>query len=145
VTVRRVVQVLVVGLAAAAAACHDAPPTAPPALANTARPVVAPPGARPDPATAEQGRKVFEHKGCIGCHSTDGTPKVGPSLAHYFGSTLKLDDGTTAVADEARFRARLLHPRHGGQAGYNYVGPSYEGQIKAREIDALIAYVRTLR
>ena len=138
---RTILRVVVLGLASAAAACHDGPP---PALSNAAPVAVAPPDASVEPATAEQGRKVYERMGCIGCHTTDGTPKVGPSLAHYVGSTLKLDDGTTVVADQARFRARLLHPNHGGQAGYNYVGPSYEAQLKAREIDALIVYVKTL-
>src|SRR5690349_19583233 len=32
------------------------------------------------------GASVFERKGCAGCHSVDGSSRVGPSLHRDFGS-----------------------------------------------------------
>ena len=34
-----------------------------------------------------RGAQLFQEKGCMACHSMDGTPRVGPSLKGLFGKT----------------------------------------------------------
>jgi cytochrome c oxidase subunit 2 len=145
---RRIVFVLVLVLAACQSAHTASPPaaSAPPPLANKPPASVA---AADEPPTPELGARVFEKKGCIGCHSVDGSRKVGPSLKGLLGSTVSLVDGTTVVVDEARFRARLAHqPPDKVQADYaalSEAGPNFTKVVTPREVDALVVYARTPR
>jgi hypothetical protein len=45
------------------------------------------------------GKMLYEKKGCIACHTIDGSARVGPSFFHDFGTMVPLKDG------------RELHPR----------------------------------
>jgi len=45
-------------------------------------------------AEIERGEDLLKKKGCIGCHSTDGSARVGPTFARMWGNQLKvLRDG----------------------------------------------------
>lgn len=92
-----------------------------------------------------KGAALFERKGCVACHSTDGSAKVGPSLLHDFGSTVTLADGSTVAMDEAYIRESLRTPRAKARPGFPDVMPSFDGVLSDGEIDALVAYVASLR
>jgi cytochrome c oxidase subunit 2 len=92
----------------------------------------------------ELGKKLFDRKGCIACHSTDGTPRVGVSMTGLWGTTIELVDGTT-VAVDARFIERALNePQVYRRKGSQPVMPSFAGQIRAHELTALTAYIESL-
>ncbi len=55
--------------------------------------------------SAEDGRAVMQAQGCIGCHSTDGTARVGPSFADLYGQER---EGVTV--DEAYLRRAIAEP-----------------------------------
>jgi len=54
-------------------------------------------------AAKDKGRQVLEEKGCLGCHSTDGTARIGPTFKGLYDSSVTvLTNGKerTVKADE---------------------------------------------
>jgi cytochrome c oxidase subunit 2 len=89
---------------------------------------------------AESGSKLYEQLGCITCH---GTGK-GPTLAGVFGQQVKLDDGSTVVADEAYVRESVLYPAAKVVQGYKPIMPTFKGQITEEQLLQIIAYIKSL-
>jgi len=97
----------------------------------------------PGPPTAEQGKAVFEAKGCVACHTTDGSSRVGPSMQGRWGRPVVL--GTSTVTfDEVYVRESLTSPLAKAQPGYPPSMPSFDGVLKDKEIRALVEYFKTL-
>ncbi len=93
-----------------------------------------------DPLLA-QGKEVAQNKGCLACHSLDGSSSLGPSWKGMWGRTETLADGSTVVVDEAYFIESITHPAAKVVAGYAPVMPP--AQLTDEEIEALIAFVRS--
>jgi cytochrome c oxidase subunit 2 len=83
-------------------------------------------------------------KGCAQCHTVDGTAGTGPSWKDIFGATHEFTDGTKSVVDENYLRESILYPGNKLVVGYPNQMPSYAGQLKEREIRAIIAYIASL-
>ena len=69
----------------------------------------------------ENGKIVWKRRGCISCHSIDGSKKVGPSWAGMFGSMRKFAATGTpgeAVADEAYIQESIRFPMKKIAEGY---------------------------
>ena len=101
------------------------------------------PGASSSLPVAEAGAKVFQDQGCPSCHRGD-TGARGPNLAGVFGSTVKLADGGTVVADEAYLRESILRPSAKVVAGFQPVMPTYQGIVSEESVMQLIAYLKSL-
>ena len=93
---------------------------------------------------AELGEKVYNEKGCNACHSVDGTVLVGPSFKGLMGETKEFTDGSSSAADENYIRQSILEPQAQVVKGYQPVMPSFKGILSDKEIDALVAYIKTL-
>jgi len=91
------------------------------------------------------GEKLYKSKACYTCHTVDGTGSTGPTFKGVFGHEVFLSDGSQVMVDENYIRESILNPRAKVVAGFNPVMPTYQGRIKDREIDALIAYIKSLR
>jgi len=91
------------------------------------------------------GAKLYEKKGCIGCHSVDGSAKVGPTWKGDFGQKATMADGSSIVVDENYIKESILSPQAKARPGYPPSMPSFEGQIKENEIQAIIAYIKSLK
>lgn len=98
-----------------------------------------------DPAQRERGAKLFEEKGCIACHSLDGTFRIGPNLVGDWGATVLLDDGTSVVVDDAYVRESILASMIKKRAGFAPVMPAFVDRISPDELDALVAFLQSLR
>ena len=95
---------------------------------------------------AERGQKYMTDKGCIACHSVDGSPKVGPTWKGLFGMTRAFDDGTSAPADENYIRESILNPNARVVKGFNKgVMPTFQGQINEDQVNALIEFIKGLK
>ena len=94
---------------------------------------------------AEAGELLYKRRGCAQCHSVDGSKMVGPTFWESFGEEAMLDSGDTIVVDENYIRQSILEPQAKGRAGYRRVMPTYQGQLTEAEINALIAYIKTLK
>lgn len=96
---------------------------------------------------APRGEALAAEKGCLNCHSTDGSKSVGPTWKGLAGSPVRLADGTTVRADEAYLKESIQQPSaktvEGFQPGLmeSVIKP---GSITDEQAAALIAYIETL-
>ena len=72
-------------------------------------------------------------------------PGVAPSFLGRYGSKEKLTDGSEVLVDENYLRESILNPQAKVVQGYQPVMPTYQGVLKDRQIDALIAYIKSLQ
>jgi len=93
---------------------------------------------------AELGAKLFEKKGCNACHTIDGGARVGPTFKGTFGKPVTLANGNTVPMDENYIRESLLSPQAKSRPGYPPSMPSFEGQLKEKEIEGIIAFIKSL-
>ena len=96
----------------------------------------------------ELGAKLYNKKACNTCHTLDGTALVGPSYlqtSQMWGQERVFDDGSSAIIDENYVRSSILEPQIQIVAGYQGVMPTYQGLLNDRELDALIAFLKTLK
>jgi cytochrome c oxidase subunit 2 len=93
----------------------------------------------------EAGAILYTSKACVTCHSIDGTPGVAPSFMGKFGSREKLVDGSEVLVDENYVRESILNPQSKLVQGFQPVMPTYQGVLTDRQIDALIAYMKSLK
>ncbi len=94
------------------------------------------------------GAKLFQEKGCFACHSTDGSPKVGPSLKGVYGHTMTvLTNGKERkiTADDAYLRRSILDPAADIEKGFPPIMPPQKGLLSDAEVDALVEYLKTLK
>ncbi len=91
------------------------------------------------------GKLLYEKKGCNACHTVDGSARVGPSFQHAFGTNVALADGSQVAMDENYIRESLLAPQAKARPGYPPSMPSFEGQLKEKEIEGIIAYIKSLK
>jgi cytochrome c oxidase subunit 2 len=96
---------------------------------------------------AQKGQKYSNDKGCVACHSIDGTPKVGPSWKGIFGKTdHEMDDGQKVKVDENYIRESILNPNARIVKGFpKGVMPTFQGQLSEDQVNALIEFIKTLK
>ncbi|MDB4915396.1 MAG: cytochrome c class [Gemmatimonadetes bacterium] len=97
-------------------------------------------------AKAASGATLYREKGCVGCHSLDGTlaGKTGPSFKGVYGSVVTLTTGAVRKADEAYLRRSMLDPAREIVRGFEPGMPSYRGVLTDAEIESLVRYIKTL-
>ncbi len=96
--------------------------------------------------TQSLGEQLMLKQGCVGCHSTDGSKSVGPTLKGIFGRQVTvLRDGKelTIEADEQYLKESLVRPQADAVKGYPPIMPTY-GALTPEEIEALVEYLKTL-
>ena len=102
-------------------------------------------GSSTESSLVDQGKLVYQNKGCMACHSIDGSKKVGPTLAKLYGSKVELVDGRTVTADENFIRKHIEEPNSATVKGYSPVMPTFKGLISETEMNALIAFIKSLK
>ena len=88
------------------------------------------------------GQQIFQQTGCGACHSTDGSPNVGPTLKGLYGSTVEFDDGSTRTADEAFLEEFINKPSKRAVKGFQSIMPAAE--LTGEQMRHLIAYLKSL-
>jgi cytochrome c oxidase subunit 2 len=92
----------------------------------------------------ELGKLMVEQNGCTTCHSTDGTPKVGPTWKGMFGHDVATSAGNVKV-DENYIRESILDPQAKIVSGFAPAMPTYKGKLSDKKVDGIIAYLKTLQ
>ena len=92
----------------------------------------------------EWGEKLYNQRGCAGCHSLDGTKRVGPSFKESYGNERVFADDTKVTADEDYIRNSILYPKKQVVKGYQPVMPSYKGQLSDDDIASIIEYLKSV-
>jgi cytochrome c oxidase subunit 2 len=92
----------------------------------------------------ELGAKLFQQYSCNACHSTTGATLVGPPLNGIMGRQVTFTDGASLTVDEDYIRESIVNPGVRVVEGFNPVMPPTFGSMSARQIDGLIAYIKSL-
>ncbi|MFN0123808.1 MAG: cytochrome c oxidase subunit II [Blastocatellia bacterium] len=94
----------------------------------------------------QRGALLYTKRGCNSCHTVDGSPLVGPSFKGLFGRTEYFIDGSSLVVDENYIMESINNPQAKIVKGFEgQAMPSFQGQLKKEQFDAIIAYIKTLK
>ena len=94
---------------------------------------------------AEKGKALTQSKGCVACHSNDGTRLVGPSYKGIYNTDVKLADGKTVKVDDNYIRRSIENPQAEIVEGYPPSMPVYKGLVNEEEIVAITEYIKSLK
>mgnify|MGYP006267636279 CR=1 FL=1 len=100
------------------------------------------------PTPAPSGAHLVQEKGCLACHSIDGSPKIGPTLKGLLGrkeTVIREGKEEVVVADEHFIHHKLLEPEKARIKGFPPIMPSQKGLLTDEEITAFIDYLKTLK
>jgi cytochrome c oxidase subunit II len=89
---------------------------------------------------AEAGADLYRQYACSTCHDIGR----GPSFVGLYGSSVKLNNGQTVMADDAYIRESILNPSAKIVAGYTPIMPTFQGQLSEEQILQLTAYIKSL-
>jgi len=93
-----------------------------------------------------QGESLAGKNGCLACHSTDGSPRVGPTFKGLMGSqrTVVKDGQTLTVTADADYLVRAIRePAAEIVEGYPAAMPPYPG-LSDQELAAMQAWLESL-
>jgi len=93
-----------------------------------------------------QGAELAQQQGCLGCHSVDGSRRVGPTFKGLAGSprlVTRAGQELTVTADADYLTRAIRDPAAEIVAGYPPVMPPYAG-LAETEVAALIAWMESL-
>lgn len=93
---------------------------------------------------AQNGERLFASMGCNQCHTGDAAAR-GPNLAGLYGTKVKMEDGSTQLANEAFLRDTILNPSSHIPAGYKPIMPTYQGQLSEEGLIDLVEYIKSLK
>ena len=95
---------------------------------------------------AKQGQALLERYGCLGCHSLDGTPKVGPTFKGLYDSRVRVTrDGkpATVKADEEFLRESIVNPSATIVEGFPPIMPA--SNLPEAELEAIVEYLEEVK
>ncbi len=89
-----------------------------------------------------EGERLASSRGCLACHSVDGTAALGPGWLDLYGSRENLIDGSQVLVDEAYLVESIIDPTAKIVEGYPAVMVAYE--FSTEQLESLIAYISSL-
>ena len=97
-------------------------------------------------SAANPGPMILQAKGCLGCHTVDGTPKVGPTFKDLVGrkeTVIAAGQEKNITVDESFIREHILNPRSATVKGYPPVMPQIP--MTDEELKTIVTFVETLK
>lgn len=98
---------------------------------------------RPLSPKALEGRSIANGHGCAACHGDNGQGVTGPPWQGLFMSRVKLEGGTTVIADERYLATSITDPGLEIRRDWSLKMP--DNQLKRLEVEAVIAYIKELK
>ncbi len=95
-------------------------------------------------AAPVEGPALLTRHGCSGCHSVDGSQRIGPTFQGLFGRQVQVvskGQEQNLIADRDYVQRSILEPQADLVQGYPPVMPSYQGQIPRDELELLVDYL----
>ena len=92
------------------------------------------------------GYKLFQDKGCFACHSTDGSPGVGPTFKGLFGRSeevIKAGKEQALAVNEIFIRDYIENPNVVQVKGYPPIMPKIS--MTRDELNGLVDYIKSLK
>jgi cytochrome c oxidase subunit II len=97
----------------------------------------------PSPPLQDTGKELFSTLGCATCHRSDIQGR-GPNLQGIYNKAVLLEDGRTVIADEDYVRESIVNPTAKIVSGFKPVMPAFQGIVSEEQLNALVAYVKSL-
>jgi cytochrome c oxidase subunit 2 len=95
------------------------------------------------PEPGKQGRLLAQLRGCVACHSVDGSASAGPTWKGLYGKSETMTDGATIKVDDAYLRESISKPNAHIVKGFPPIMP--EQQLSPADLAALVDYIKTVR
>jgi cytochrome c oxidase subunit 2 len=92
-----------------------------------------------------EGLDVAARRGCLSCHTVDGQRHIGPTWAGLYGSSVRLADGRTVIADDGYLTKSMMEPHADVVEGFQAVMPTYRGVLPEPEVAALVELMESLK
>jgi cytochrome c oxidase subunit II len=87
------------------------------------------------------GKTLLSTLGCVACHRK-GSGQMGPLLEGIYGGKVRLQDGSTVVADDNYLRESILNPNAKIVAGFQPLMPSFQGRVSEEDILQILSYIK---
>ncbi len=94
------------------------------------------------------GRDLVTVKGCVTCHSLDGSRLIGPSFKGIWGGMeTVVTDGAEreCVVDEEYVRRSITDPAHDLVKGYDNLMPSQAALVDSTDIENIIDFLKSMK
>lgn len=94
------------------------------------------------------GEQLAKSKGCVACHSVDGSKLIGPSWKGRYGATetvVTAGQEHDVTIDDAYIKKSMLEPTADVVKGFQPLMPSQQGMVSDGEIKALTEYIKSLK
>jgi cytochrome c oxidase subunit 2 len=94
------------------------------------------------------GEQLAKAKGCVACHSMDGSRLIGPSFKGAYGRkeiVVSAGQEREITIDDEYIKKSMLEPTADIVQGYQPLMPSQQGLVSEAEIRALTAYIKALQ
>lgn len=92
----------------------------------------------------EWGKLLYRGK-CMSCHSVDGSKNTGPTWLNLYGYEHDYTDGSKIVSDDNHIVESIRNPGKHVRVGYaNNMNAFSEAQMPAKQVEAIIAYMKSL-
>ena len=104
-------------------------------------------GAAEGQGAESDGARLAQEKGCLGCHSVDGSRSVGPTFKGLYQSQVSIrQEGKllTVTADEDYLREAIRTPNAEVVDGYQPIMPVIS-ELKEEEIAALVEFIKGIK
>lgn len=101
---------------------------------------------KPEAKAGQKGLDLLQSKGCLGCHTTDGTPKVGPTFKGLYERKVTVSTQgkeRTIVADEEYLKRAVLDPGADVVKGFPNIMPKMP--VSEDELKEIVNYIETLK
>lgn len=100
------------------------------------------------PMAADAGKALLQKHGCLGCHSLDGSPMVGPSFQGIGErQVVVISDGVkrTLTSDRTYLEKSILDPGVDIVEGYPPAMPPYAGRLAEEDLAGMLDYLTSLK
>jgi cytochrome c oxidase subunit 2 len=98
-----------------------------------------------DAPAKNPAKTLMDAKGCLGCHSLDGSPGIGPSLKGVWGrQTVLVTPGKKekkVTFDAKALTMMIMGPREGVVKGFEPMMPAYAGQLTPEELQLILDFL----
>lgn len=93
------------------------------------------------------GTKLAEERGCLGCHTLDGSAGVGPTFKGLYGSQVKIlraGQTVTVTADEEYLKESIRQPAAAVVDGFAPIMPA-NPDLTEQQVNALVEMIESLK
>ncbi len=94
-----------------------------------------------------RGKELLEKHGCLGCHSLDGSAKIGPTFKGIYRSSVRFmaaGKPMTATVDDAYLTESIVKPSAKIVEGFPAIMPTYP-DLTVEEVKVMVEFIEGLK